>query len=124
MSTLSIDDKKTTLYLDVNQEIIVSDANALKLRLITFNKNVQKTRDWITPASIFITILIALVTASFKDFIGVPTNIWESLFILSGILSFTITSYRVHTHFKIKTKCSVDYFIEELKKDSIKTDNQ
>ena len=124
MSTLNIDNKKTTLYLDVNQEIIVSDANALKLRLIEYNKNVQKTRDWITPASIFITILIALVTASFQEFMGISANIWEFLFILSGGLSFIVTLYRVCTYFKVKTKCSVDYFIEELKKSSVKTDNQ
>lgn len=124
MSTLNIDNKKTTLYLDVNQEIIVSDANALKLRLIEYNKNVQKTRDWITPASIFITILIALVTASFQEFMGISANIWEFLFILSGGLSFIVTLHRVYAYFKVKTKCSVDYFIEELKKSSVKTDNQ
>jgi c-di-AMP phosphodiesterase-like protein len=46
----------------------------------------KKVSDWKTPASIFITSLITVLTATFKDFL-LPKEIWNAIFVLIMFIS-------------------------------------
>jgi hypothetical protein len=47
----------------------------------------EKKRGWIAPSGILITIVVALVTSTFRDKFGLDGATWRAIFILSGIIS-------------------------------------
>lgn len=80
------------------EKLIVSERENLQTDLITITKDkleiillkefnsMKKVSDWRTPASIFITTLITVLTAIFKDFL-LPKEIWNALFVLIMFIS-------------------------------------
>ena len=45
-------------------------------------------KSWLTPLSLFITVLIAKSTATFNKTLGIEASVWEALFLLLMISSF------------------------------------
>ena len=80
------------------EKLIVSERENIQTDLITITKDklenillkefnsMKKVPDWKTPASIFITTLITVLTATFKDFLF-PKEIWNAIFLLLMLIS-------------------------------------
>lgn len=80
------------------EKLIVSERENIQTDLITITKDkleiillkefnsMKKVPDWKTPASIFITTLITVLTATFKDFL-LPKEIWNAIFVLIMFIS-------------------------------------
>jgi uncharacterized membrane protein YeiB len=43
---------------------------------------------WVTPLSLFLTVLLAKLTASFSSQLGIDASVWEAFFLLLGVISF------------------------------------
>ena len=73
------------IHSNVEQQLIQITEDKLENILLKYIKNLNIKNSWISPASIFITVVIAKTTATFTDSLGLSAAVWESIFILVGV---------------------------------------
>ncbi len=73
--------------LNVSQGIIITTEDKIRICLSEHLKRMEKKKGWLTPLGIFATIIVALVTSTFKD-IGLDSATWHAIFIITGFISF------------------------------------
>ncbi len=95
---------------NTKSDLIEITEDKLENILLKYIDKVKKTFNWLTPLSLFLTILIVLLTAEFKTFIGIDKTVWNAFFLLSLLLTgfWTIKS----GYYAIK--CSKESTIEKL----------
>lgn len=71
---------------NIQTDLIKITRDKLEIILLKEFNSMKKVPDWKTPASIFITTLITVLTATFKDFL-LPKEIWNALFLLLMLIS-------------------------------------
>ena len=80
--------KNLTIHKNVNQEIIITTADKIKLVLISTKEILTSQRDWWTPFGLLISFITTLLTAEFKAAFGVTKEFWNAIFVLLTIFSF------------------------------------
>lgn len=109
--------EKLVVHKNVGQEIVIINQDKLKLILIEFEEKMKKSRDWINPLALFLTLLIANFSVEFHDFLKIPANVWQAIFLLGNFFALiwlVINSYR-----KIFQKGDdIDSVISKIKVDS------
>lgn len=104
----------TKVHLNLGQDAIVTTEDKVRLVLMTHLERLEQRKAWIAPAGVFIAILIAFVTADFKDFL-LKAAVWEAVFLVAGVLSLCWLVLAVVRAFKTPT---VQDIVGELKKSS------
>jgi len=59
------------------ENILLKNLNKLEIR-----------KSWIAPLSVFIAVLLAKLTTTFKTAFGINASVWEALFLLIIVISF------------------------------------
>lgn len=112
--------KKSVVYENLEQDIIITTGDKVRLILEEFKDNVKAEIDWATPVGIFITILATLVTTDFKKFINIEAYVWKALYIISGIICLIYCAKYIFKAICSRNKCSVQHVINELKNNNKK----
>ncbi|MBK6953342.1 MAG: hypothetical protein IPH24_15245 [Crocinitomicaceae bacterium] len=105
-------DKKRS---NTKSDLIEITEDKLENILIKNQKYLDLKTSWLNPLSLFLTMLLAKLTADFKDFFEIPKNTWEAIFIIGIILSFiwlVWTIIRIVTYW---SKSSLDYLLGIIK---------
>lgn len=79
--------KNLTIHKNVNQEIIITTADKIKLVLINTRDILASQRDWWTPFGLLISFVTTLCTADFKDAFGGSKEFWHAIFVLLTLFS-------------------------------------
>ena len=104
---------KLVVHKNISQEIIIVNIDKLKLILQDHNKNIKRTTDWFNPLAIFLTLLLADLTATFNDFIGVSASVWNAIFL---ILTFAAAIYLIYNVYNcLQEGSTVEDIIEKIK---------
>lgn len=74
-----------SVHGDLSQEVITITVDKLKLILHQQSSTIENKNSWIAPTGILITIILTIITATFKDYI-LPQNVWHAIFIISLFL--------------------------------------
>ncbi len=69
---------------NLGQVIVYTTEDKIRLCLLDFEKKRDRKQQWLTPLGICLTMLVTLVTTTFKEVIF-PAATWEALFILGFI---------------------------------------
>ena len=111
----------TKVHADLTQEIIITTEDKLKGYLDEYSQSLQKSRDWIAPFGIVLSIGVVFPTTTFaNNFLGMDPPTWRAAFFLTfiGCLGWLgVTGIRAIKN-AIKP-VSKDYVIEALKKNSM-----
>lgn len=111
--------RNSTFNSNAGQIFIFTTVDKVKLSLIKHRSTIKIKNEWITPLGISISLLAALVTANFKDFLGLSHDIIESFFIFSLDLSsiwFFISLCRALCFLiKYRGRDDTDLIIDDLK---------
>lgn len=78
--------KHLTYHTNLGQDVIIIDAN--KVRLILHNKyeGLRAEREWATPSAICLTLIITLVSAQFKPTTwGMDASTWHAIFVIGAL---------------------------------------
>ena len=105
-------DKKRT---NTKSDLIEITHDKLEIILLKHLEFVSIKNSWISPISVFITILLTNLTATFKKFIGIEKEVWEALFIIGLVGSFfwlVFALFRIYIHRK---EANIDYVINKIK---------
>lgn len=101
------------VYLNVSQNLIVITEDKLRIHLSKSTKKMEKRGGWMAPLGIFVSLLLSILTADFKNF-GLESSTWEAMFIIGAVASFLWLAYALLQRLHVET---VDEVIERIKKE-------
>jgi hypothetical protein len=79
--------KGVTLHSNVRQEYIVISADKARLCLHKHLTGALARSAWIAPAGIFLALLLPMVSADFKDVLGVSKSVWQAAALMGSFLT-------------------------------------
>jgi hypothetical protein len=74
-----------SVSVNIAESYIMTTHDKMTLALNSFRDGVVARHAWLTPASLGLAFLIALVTCDFKDTLGVSKSVWHAIFILAMV---------------------------------------
>jgi hypothetical protein len=99
------------VFPNLNQQVIMTTEDRLRICLITNLKKAEKKHDWVAPFGLLVAIVTTFTTASFKNF-GLSAQTWEAIFIVGGIASVVWLIITVRHAF---VKMNLEKIIAEIK---------
>jgi uncharacterized protein (UPF0210 family) len=99
--------------LNVKQEHILITEDKLYIHLNKTVENLERRCSWTTPLGIFLSLLLAVLNANFKDTIFAG-SIWKAIFIIGVIVSGGWLVIVLKKRGKAET---IDQIIERIKKE-------
>jgi len=87
------------VHNNTDQELIQITDDKLRLILSEHLSAMERTKDWIAPLGVLLSVIGVFVSAEFKDALFLKAAVWQAIFILIGIIS---TIWLV--------KCLVDWY--------------
>jgi hypothetical protein len=112
--------KPAELYINLEQKIIVTNEDKVRLCLSEHLKKMQKKGGWIAPLGILIPIVLALIASNFKDF-GLNATVWQAIFVIAGIAAFV---WLVYSLVRARVSASVEDVINSLKFNALQLPSQ
>ena len=108
--------RTTTVHTNVERDVIVIDANKVRLLLNKKYDSLKAQRDWTTPVGIFLALVIAQVSADFKATWGLIGPTWHAIFVISSLLCAAWSFTTIVKAIRMWGKNSVDEIVDEMLK--------
>jgi hypothetical protein len=100
---------------NTKSDLIEITEDKLENILLKHLSKLNKVKGWLTPFSLLITILIVLLTADFKIFLGVSKEIWNAVFILGFIATFIWTVTSAYSAIRCSKNSTIEFLISQIK---------
>ena len=100
---------------NVKSDLIEITHDKLENILLKHLKNLDIRNSWITPASIFLTVLIVRLTATFNDSFGISKDVWNAFFLILMFGSLIWLIWKIIEIINCWKKSSVEYLINSIK---------
>jgi hypothetical protein len=101
------------VHNNLDQEIIQITEDRLRLLINEHLEKSGKRWEWKTPLCLFLSVIMAMTTASFKDSLALKAPVWEAIFIIVAALSLAWLLKSIIESVKIGT---VDQLIDVIKR--------
>lgn len=109
----------SNVHFNLGQDVIVTTEDKLRGALRDHLDGLQVRDRWHTPASLFVTLILVFVTASFHDALTFQKPTWEAVFLIctaASLMWLVVSVYRA-----ICSKSSIDSLLDEIKRRSATT---
>ncbi|OPH61226.1 hypothetical protein BC351_14890 [Paenibacillus ferrarius] len=103
---------KSKLHNSLNQDVVLTTSDKLKLALTKYKDGLIAKTAWITPLSLFVTLVAAIIATDFKKII-ISAELWQALFYLMTLASFVWLIASLIRKFRTKENAE-DRFIKEI----------
>jgi len=118
--TASFDTGNENRFVDKHRSNVKSDLieiteDKLENILLKHLKKMGTRNAWLAPLGLFVSVVLANVSATFNEKFGIPASTWEAVFILAAIASgvwFTVNLVLMIVNWK---ESSTDYLISCIK---------
>lgn len=107
------------VHVNVAQEYIMITEDKTFRCLTEWRKNVEQRDAWIAPVSLLASLVLAFVTADFKDAFNVPKDTWRAIFMIGIFMSAIWTLVALVRVAKTSTGKSVEELLDQLKKGAV-----
>ncbi len=108
--------QNSKVHVNLGQDFIVTTEDKVRLCMTNHAQRLATQSAWIGPLSLFLTIILVLLTADFRETFGVPKDTWHAFFILASIFTATWSARTIIHSFRAST--SIDQIVEEFKRSS------
>ena len=102
-----------SVFENTQTNIITITEDKLVNKLTSYTTKVKKSNEWIGTLGILISLVLALITSSFKDTLGISGNAWFHLFLFVAFLVFLYFCYCLYN--VIKNSTSIQDVINDIK---------
>jgi hypothetical protein len=107
-------------YANVKSDLIHITDDKLRNILNGFVSKVKKGKDWLTPFSIALTLVITFLTTDFsKDFLGISKSIWSLIFIGAFVASIIWLIISIINSLRLRKLTNIEYLIDRIKNKNI-----
>ena len=100
---------------NTKSDLIEITEDKLENILLKHLQKLSKINAWLTPVSLFATVIIVLLTSNFKDFLDIKKEVWEALFVLISIVTLIWSVVAIFQSIKCSKKASIKFLISEIK---------
>ena len=107
--------KCSTIYKNVNQDIIITTEDKMKLVLLNTREVLTVQREWWTPFGLLLTFIASLVTTDFKDALGLTKDTWMAIFIILTSFSIVWLIIALNKLYKNRGQDNLDIIIKKFK---------
>jgi hypothetical protein len=103
---------KSTVHYNLGQDVIIITEDRMRLKIDKHLRKISEARFWVTPLSVVVPIVLALLTADFHDWL-LGATLWKSIFLLAamGFGVWTIVAIVK----AVSNRTNVDDLIHDLK---------
>jgi hypothetical protein len=105
-----------SVHVDMSSDTIVTTDDKVRLWLIGRVEKNEARNAWIAPAGLFVSLWLAILTSSFKDFL-LKAAVWEAIFIICAVVSLVWLIVSLYRRPRFET---VDQLINGLKRTEVK----
>jgi hypothetical protein len=106
--------KDVKVHYNLGQDIIITTSDKIRLTLGEVLEKMNKRKEWIAPLGIFLSLLLAICTTTFKEAYGVEADQWFAFFFVGTIISFVWLLWALYVFYKCKN-VNVQSVIDLLK---------
>lgn len=103
------------VHTNTKSNLIEITEDKLENILLKHLNKLNKVKGWLTPLSLFITILIVLLTSTFKAFAGIEKEVWNAIFVITLIITFVWTIISGYQALKCSKSSTIGFLIKEIK---------
>lgn len=100
---------------NVKSDLIEITEDKLENILLKHLKKMGTRTSWLAPLGLFISVMLANISADFSEKYGVPASTWEALFILAAIGSAVWLVVSLIAMCIYWQESSTDYLINQIK---------
>lgn len=100
------------IHQNTTQNIIVITEDKTRILLTEYKDALKSNVAWITPTSVFLSLLATVITADFTAKMGISAELWNALFL---VCTFGTGIWSLVAGFHAKKRPSLDDLIKELK---------
>ena len=83
--------RDTTIHANLGQELIVTTRDRLELCLRRHLDGLESRERWLIPLGIFVPVILTLLTADFRDSLGLKKDVWQAIFIIVALATVLLT---------------------------------
>ncbi|WP_059170228.1 hypothetical protein [Bacillus sp. FJAT-27445] len=105
----------SNIHAALGQEILITTEDKLEICLRDHEKILKDKNDWVTPGSLLLSLITSLLTADFKNFIGVKPEIWSALFIIGSFYCFIWLLKSAFFAIKFRKSGDIKNIIQKIK---------
>jgi hypothetical protein len=111
---------RMTVHENLDQELLMITSDRLELIVNDFAQRVKESMDarylWYGPAGIFATILVALVTTTCTNALGISSATWKGVFMTCAIVSLCATVYHAAKAYRYRQEPDAKELIDAVKR--------
>lgn len=100
------------VHSNVEQEVIEITSDKLRLILNDHIKLMTTRKEWQTPLTLLVTIIIVLFTVEFKQSWGLSPDTWTAIFVISTVFSII---WLIKSFIKMQKSLSVEDILNAVK---------
>ena len=100
---------------NVKSDLIEITADKLENILLKHMSKVGVRKSWLTPLALFLTVLLANLTATFSKKFGIDGPVWQAIFILGTIVSLVWLLFIIFRIWACWKTCSLEHLISIIK---------
>ena len=104
-----------TVYENLEQDIIYITADKAHRCLDEWRQRIEAQGSWVGPLSLVGSLLVTLLTADFKDKLGVPKEYWAATFLVCFLAAMFLLVRNIKRRM-VNTPESSDEIVEKLKR--------
>jgi len=106
--------QNSKIYFNLNQDVIVTTEDKLRLCLQNYIKSLIKKEGWIAPLTLCIMFLLVFASSNFHDNFIFSADTWKAIFIICVIVSALWSLKAIYC--AITTRKPLDNLISDIKK--------
>ena len=110
-----IDKFVSQVRINTQSELIEITEDKLENILLKHLSKLNKVKGWLTPASLFLTVLIVLLTADFKTFWSIEKEVWKAIFVIGLIATLIWSILAIISAIKCSKNSTITFLIIEIK---------
>lgn len=101
---------------NTKSDLIEITEDKLENILTKYSKSLKKSNGWITPLSLFVTILVAVSTADVnKDFLSINKEIWTAIYYIGLVFCFVWTILNVIQAISNNQQAKIENVLKKIK---------
>lgn len=102
---------------NVKSNVIEITEDKLENILLKYLNMLNIRQSWITPLSLFITIILVIITATFNTKLGIDKSVWEAIFYLGAFGTFVWTVISGIKAFSASKEVTISSLLDRIKDD-------
>gem|GEM_PF-2004268 len=77
--------QSSNVHVNFGQDFIVTTEDKIRLCMLNHASRLANRSAWIGPVSLFVTIILVLITTDFHDTFGIPKATWHAIFLICAV---------------------------------------